>query len=128
MNPGNHIPAPWLTHPGAAGCTEQACEFRDHHEYLKRTNTELFGVSNRNRTELLIARNHHSLPFELLSDEDFKCRNKFGLPTIIIDGKEYYSRLTMIIEKCVIKKIFYPVETPGMNVHDVIDFIQSQED
>lgn len=43
--PGFSIPEGWVQIPGAAGCTPQACSYRDNHSELKRNGVGVYGIS-----------------------------------------------------------------------------------
>lgn len=61
-----------------AGCTAEACAFRDSYEVFKEAGAEVVGVSadSPERHQEFIKRNH--LSFTLLSDVDNKVRNRYG--------------------------------------------------
>ena len=95
------------------GCTRQACSFRDHMTELDEADVEVVGVSGDSvRNHELFAR-ENSLKFDLLSDEDGKLAQAFGVPvrdgdtiTRMVDGVERSlvrgvtaSRWTFIIGK-----------------------------
>lgn len=63
------------------GCTAQACSFRDQYEDFKDLGAEVIGISSDSvqSHEKFIKR--YKLPFLLLSDNDKKLRNLFGVKT-----------------------------------------------
>lgn len=96
-----------------SGCTAQACAYRDHMKELEETDVEVVGVSGDSvPTHQLFAR-LHALNFPLLSDEQGKIAEAFGVPvregatlTRMVDGVEQTltrgvtaSRWTFIIGK-----------------------------
>src|SRR6185437_5380681 len=70
--PGAPLPEGWDAIPGARGCTPQSCGFRDHYDQLKAFGAEVFGLSTQSSAyqKEMAARLH--LPFEVLSDAEFK--------------------------------------------------------
>lgn len=75
------------------GCTAQACSFRDQYEDFKDLGAEVIGVSSDSvESHKKFAKRHH-LPFILLSDNDKKIRNLFGVkPSLfgLIPGRVTY--------------------------------------
>ena len=47
-----------------------------------------------------------------------------NLPTFISDNKIYIKRVTMIVEKSIIKHVFYPIFPPDLHVKDVIQWLE----
>lgn len=62
-------------------CTQQACSFRDYYQEFKEVGAEIIGISGDNLKSHLKFKTKYDLPFLLLSDEDKKIRNLFGVPT-----------------------------------------------
>lgn len=86
-------------------CTEQACSFRDSYQDFTDLGAEVIGVSGDSATSHQKFSEKHQLPFTLLSDNDKKLRNLFGVPTALfglIPGRVTY----VIDEKGIIRLIF----------------------
>ena len=86
-------------------CTEQACTFRDKYEEFTDLGAEVIGVSGDSSTSHQKFAQKYQLPFTLLSDNDKKLRNLFGVPTALfglIPGRVTY----VIDEKGIIRLIF----------------------
>ena len=47
------------------------------------------------------------------------------LPTFRVKDSIYIKRLTIIIEKSIIKKIFYPIFPPDLHVFDILDWLKN---
>jgi thioredoxin-dependent peroxiredoxin len=80
-----------------AGCTKQACAFRDHYQDFVDAGAEVIGISSDTAESHGSFADHHSLPFVLLSDKNGELRKQFGVPTDlfgIIPG-----RVTYIVDK-----------------------------
>lgn len=66
------------------GCTLQACTFRDQYEDFKALGAEVIGISSDSMASHQKFTNRYKLPFLLLSDEDKKLRNLFGVPNNLL--------------------------------------------
>jgi thioredoxin-dependent peroxiredoxin len=86
-------------------CTEQACSFRDSYQDFIDLGAEVIGVSGDSASSHQKFAQKHQLPFTLLSDNDKKLRNLFGVPTALfglIPGRVTY----VIDEKGIVRLIF----------------------
>jgi peroxiredoxin len=122
--PGVPLPEGWDGIPGARGCTPQSCDFRDHYAELKSLNTLVFGLSAQTTEVQKEARDRLHLPFELLSDSTLRLKPLLCLPTFTVAGMEWFKRLTLIVEKGRIKKVFYPVFPPDQNADEVLAWLR----
>src|SRR6266404_3368621 len=96
------LPDGWGMIPGARGCTPQSLGFRDHHREM--------------------AERLH-LPFEVLSDAEFKFCEGLGLPTFEVGSMRLIKRLTLIVRDGVIETVFYPVFPPNESADQVIRWL-----
>jgi len=64
-----------------AGCTAQACAYRDLSSDLESENAMVVGVSGDNVEGLQVFKKSHNLNFTLLSDESGEIAQLFGVPT-----------------------------------------------
>jgi len=80
------------------GCTKEACAFRDDYHQFSKAGVKVFGISADTVESHRKFRIKYRLPFDLLSDENNKVRNAFGVQadlfglipgrvTYVIDGK-----------------------------------------
>ena len=79
------------------GCTAQACSFRDQYEDFKDLGAEVVGISSDSIASHEKFAQQYKLPFILLSDNDKKIRNLFGVkPDLfgLIPG-----RVTYVVDK-----------------------------
>ena len=115
--------AAWNRIPGARGCTPQSCAFRDFYNELQNLDAEVFGLSTQTTAyqQELVEREH--LPFEILSDAKLEFTDALRLPTFEVKGEILLKRLTIIIFKREIIKVFYPVFPPDKNAEDVIAWL-----
>ncbi len=107
------------------GCATEACDFRD--QFKKFKNTVILGVSidPPERHQRFIDK--YDLPFELISDENKKVVNKYGVwQEKKLYGKTFMGivRSTFIIDKNgTIQKIFSKVKVKG-HVDEVLDVLK----
>ncbi|HAX45525.1 MAG TPA: thioredoxin-dependent thiol peroxidase [Nitrospina sp.] len=107
------------------GCATEACDFRD--QFKKFKNTVILGVSidPPERHQRFIDK--YDLPFELISDENKKVVNKYGVwQEKKLYGKTFMGivRSTFIIDKKgTIQKIFSKVKVKG-HVDEVLDVLK----
>ena len=124
--PHETIPEEWNLIPGARGCTPHSCGFRDLHAEFKALGFQVFGLSTQD-TEYqkeLVQRVH--LPFEILSDADFKLVAALRLPVFDYHGVRLVKRMAWIVEGGKIVKVFYPVFPPDKNADEVLTWIKSR--
>lgn len=79
------------------GCTAQACSFRDQYEDFKDLGAEVIGISSDSIASHEKFAQQYKLPFILLSDNDKKIRNLFGVKSNLfglIPG-----RVTYVVDK-----------------------------
>ena len=60
-------------------CTQEACDFRDAHAAFEAADTVLIGISPDPVASHLKFADKHGLPFLLLSDEEHKVAEKYGV-------------------------------------------------
>jgi peroxiredoxin Q/BCP len=99
------------------GCTEQACNFRDEYEQFSDLNAVILGVSRDplSKHEKFISK--HGLPFLLLSDEDAKVCQQYG----VFKEKTMFGKKSMGIERTtfvidsegIIRKVYRKVKVKG---------------
>jgi thioredoxin-dependent peroxiredoxin len=99
-----------------AGCTKEACTFRDSYEELTNLGAEVLGVSGQSVESHKSFATHYGLPFILLSDEGNKVRELYGVPSTmgVIPG-----RVTCIIDKKgIVRHIFNSQTQPQRHVEE----------
>jgi len=87
------------------GCTAQACSFRDQYEDFKDLGAEVIGISSDSIASHEKFAKQYKLPFLLLSDNDKKLRNLFGVkPSLfgLIPGRVTY----VVDKKGIIRLVF----------------------
>jgi peroxiredoxin len=123
--PGQALPQRWNEIPGARGCTPQTSAFRDSHAEIARAGAEVFGLSVQGSEYQREMAERLALPFEILSDSEFKLCNALRLPTFETAGMRLLKRLTIIVREGRIEHVFYPVFPPDQNAGDVLRWLEA---
>lgn len=110
-----------------AGCTDEACQFRDEHTTFESLNTVIIGVSTDSlkQHEKFIAK--YNLPFILLSDEEHKVAELYDVWQLKkMYGKEYMGivRSTFVIdEQGILAKEWRKVKVKG-HIGEALEYIR----
>ncbi len=123
--PDKQLPPKWNLIPGAKGCTSQNCSFRDKYDELITLNAIPIGVSTQSVEDLKEMVDRLNIPFDVVSDFFLEFKKKLNLPSFSIGDKIFLKRATFIIEKSIIKKIFYPIFSPNKHILDVLEWLKS---
>ncbi|NLB71050.1 MAG: thioredoxin-dependent thiol peroxidase [Chloroflexi bacterium] len=84
------------------GCTKEACGFRDNFQDYRKRQMVVLGVSKDSTEKHAKFSEKYSLPFTLLSDNDTKVSQTYGVWALKkMMGKEFYgiNRTTFIIDE-----------------------------
>ena len=122
--PGQPLLPGWDAIPGARGCTPETCGFRDHHQDLQQLGAEVFGFSTQTTEYQKEMAERLHLPFEVLSDADLAFVHALRLPTFDIEGMTLVKRLTLVLSRRHIEKVFYPVFPPDKHAAEVIAWLR----
>jgi len=109
------------------GCTTEACDFRDYSPEFEKLNTVIVGVSRDSITKHQKFANRYQLPFLLLSDEDGKVCEQYG----VLKEKNMFGRKVFGIERTTfvidqvgkIVKIYRKVRVKD-HVKEVLSFVK----
>ena len=121
--PDRSLPENWDTIPGAKGCTSQNCSFRDNYDNLIIKNALPIGVSTQSVSDLKEMTIRLRIPYDVVSDRELIFASAIRLPTFSVKGKKFIKRVTLIIDKSIIKKVFYPIFTPNNHIKEVIEWL-----
>ncbi|WAA12939.1 thioredoxin-dependent thiol peroxidase [Fervidibacillus halotolerans] len=125
---GKHVVLYFYPKDMTPGCTTEACDFRDHHEQFSDLNAVILGVSTDpiDRHHRFIEK--HNLPFLLLSDEDHRIADAYGVwKKKKMFGKEYMGieRSTFIInQEGILVKEWRKVKVKG-HVEEALSYIKN---
>ncbi|MFN8216455.1 MAG: peroxiredoxin [Solirubrobacterales bacterium] len=125
-NPAVPLPHGWNEIPGARGCTPQSCAYRDSVGELGRRGATVVGISAQTAAEQREFAFREHIPFPLLSDSGLRLAGLLGLPTFEVEGTRLYKRLTLVAERGVIVKAFYPVFPPDRDAAEVIAWLDAR--
>ena len=119
-------PAPgWDLIPGARGCTAQSCSFRDRHDDIAGLGATLAGLSVQTVGEQRAFAARTGLSYRLISDPARQLAHAIGLPTFGAGERTFYKRVTLIVRRGRIVRVFYPVPRPEENAQDVVAWLQA---
>jgi peroxiredoxin len=116
----------WDQIPGAHGCTEQSCSFRDRHDRLEQLGARVAGLSAQTVDEQREFAGRVGLRFPLLSDPDRRLAAALGLPTFTAEGRTFYRRLALIARRGLVIKVFFPVAEPERNAADIVNWLEGE--
>lgn len=123
--PNKSLPDGWDQIPGARGCTPQALTFKSNIERFEAINATVFGLSTQTSRYQNELKNRLNLSFELLSDYKLEFSKALKLPFLDIEYLDtpLIKRLTLVLNKGVIKKVFYPIFPPTENADEVLAWL-----
>ena len=122
--PDRPLPDNWNSIPGAKGCTIETCAFRDNYDALISLNSIPIGISTQSISDNKEMTSRLRVPYDVLSDEKLEFKNSLNLPNFLINDQVYLKRLTLIIEKNIIKKVFYPIYPIDKHIEEVVKWLQ----
>jgi len=126
-SPDTPLPDGWDQIPGARGCTPQSCSFRDLYGEITSLGVKnLFGLSTQGTEYQREAVERLHLPFAMLSDEELNFSKALDMPTMVVAEMTLLKRITLVIHKGFIRKVFYPVFPPHKNALEVISYLSSK--
>ncbi len=111
-----------------AGCTKQACGFRDSYAEYKNLNVPVIGISKDSVKSHMNFATKQELPFILLSDPELKAINAYDVyHEKKMYGKTYMGvvRTTYIIKNGIIDKVYDKVKAAN-NAAEVLEYLQGK--
>ena len=122
--PDMPLPENWNSIPGASGCTLETCNFRDNYDDFVGLNAVPIGICSQTVEYNKEMTTRLGIPFDVLSDAKLELKNALNLPTFSIKNKIYLKRLTLIVEKKIVKKFFYPIYPVEKHIDDIIRWLK----
>jgi peroxiredoxin len=123
--PGREPTDEWNAVPGARGCTPQSCGFRDHAAELAAHGALVAGLSAQTLEDQVELAGRLQIPYPVVADPDRRLGEAIGLPTFEFEGATLYRRVTLVLERGRIAKVFYPVFPPDRNAEEVLAWLGS---
>ena len=105
------------------GCTKEACGFRDAYEDFVAAGAEVIGVSRDDAASHAKFREHHHLPFTLLSDPDGGVASSWGVRNTLgfLPG-----RVTFVFDKAgVVRHRFESAVRFGKHVDEALEMVKT---
>ncbi len=107
--PNVPLPDGWDQIPGARGCTPQSCSFRDHYQEIQALGADVIGLSVQSTAYQKEMAERLHLPFQVVSDADYKFQKALRLPIFQVAGMTLLKRITLIAKHGIIEAVHYPV-------------------
>lgn len=108
------------------GCTKEACAFRDNFPNFKKIGVEVLGVSIDSRAKHAKFAEKYGLPFRLVSDEEKKIVESYGVwGKKKFMGKEYMgtNRVTYLIDEQGMIEQVWPKVTPASHAEEILNYL-----
>lgn len=112
-----------------AGCTAEACEFRDADAQIRANNAEVWGVSVLGSGSKAAFKKRFGLPFRLLADEDHAVAQKYGTWVEKENyGKRYWGvqRATFLIDPQGTVRRVWPKVRPQGHAAEVLAALEQE--
>jgi peroxiredoxin Q/BCP len=109
-----------------AGCTAEACAFRDAYEDFTGAGATVVGISSQGVESKKAFAEQHRLPFTLLADEGGRVREAFGVkPSFLglVEGRETY----VIDAHGIVRHVFNSQVRPHEHVAQALAVLRSLE-
>ena len=121
--PDKPLPDNWNNIPGAKGCTIETCLFRDNYEKIINQNAVPIGITSQNVEDNKEMTVRLKIPYDVLSDEKLELSTELNIPTFSVDSKIFLKRITLVVEKKIIKKVFYPINDINKHIEEVLKWL-----
>ena len=122
--PDKPLPDNWNNIPGAKGCTMQTCLFRDSYDEIISLNAVPIGISTQSVDDNKEMTNRLKIPYDILSDQKLELSDELNIPTFSVESKIFLKRITLIVEKKIIKKVFYPINDINKHIEEVLKWLK----
>ena len=110
-----------------AGCTAQACSFRDQYEDFTAAGAEVIGISADDAASHASFAAHHRLPFTLLSDREGEAQRAFGVKRALFGM--IAGRVTFVVDRGgTVRYVFDSLVRAEAHVAKSLEVVRSLED
>ncbi len=106
-----------------SGCTAQACSFRDQYQDFTDLGAEVIGISSDSTSSHKKFAKKYRLPFQLLSDQNKKIRNIFGVKTNLFGLVP--GRVTYVLDENGIVKLIFDSMMPTNHIPKALEIIKN---
>lgn len=105
-----------------AGCTKEACAFRDSYDKFTQAGVTIFAVSRDNEASHKGFREHHKLPFPMVADTSGDVQRAYGVGNML-PGTSLVSRVTFLVGPDGKIAHVWPKVDPVVNAREVLDTV-----
>jgi thioredoxin-dependent peroxiredoxin len=112
-----------------AGCTKEACAFRDHFDRFRQLNVEVVGVSIDGEKSHQSFAQKYALPFTLLADADKSLVQAYGVwGEKSLYGKKYLgtNRVTYLIDESGHVAAVFPKVKPEKHAEELLAMLEGE--
>jgi peroxiredoxin Q/BCP len=107
-----------------AGCTREACAFRDSHDAFAEAGAQVIGVSSDSVASHDRFAKKHGLPFTLVADADNTVRDAFGVPKSLFGLLP--GRVTYVIDRDgIVRHVFSSQANIGKHIEGALEVVAS---
>ena len=107
-----------------AGCTREACAFRDSHDAFAEAGAQVIGVSSDSVASHDRFAKKHGLPFTLVADADGAVRDAYGVPKSLFGLLP--GRVTYVIDRDgVVRHVFSSQANIGKHIEGALQVVES---
>jgi peroxiredoxin Q/BCP len=107
-----------------AGCTREACAFRDSHDAFAEAGAQVIGVSADSVASHDRFAKKHGLPFTLVADADNAVREAYGVPKSLFGLLP--GRVTYVIDRDgIVRHVFSSQASIGKHIEGALEVVQS---
>ena len=116
----------WNEIPGARGCTPQNISMSKHDRDFQKYDAMVIGISTQSINELAELSSLRKFSQSIISDSNLQLQEKLNIPTFQFENKTMYKRLTLIVKKSKIAKVFYPIFPPDKHVFEILEWLENE--
>jgi thioredoxin-dependent peroxiredoxin len=107
-----------------AGCTKEACAFRDASDKFVKAGVTIFAVSRDDEASHKGFREHYHLPFPMVADTSGAVQRAYGVPSAM-PGMDIAARVTFLVGPDGKIARVWPKVDPVVNAKEVLDTVAS---